>query len=304
MPLGVLLALAGINVLWAGSSVAAKIALGGIPPLSLAFFRFSIAAVLMYLTATALKVDLRVARRDWGRFWAMGLLGLACTYVLTYIGIRYTMASHAALLIATEPVFLTILSVLVLRETMPPFKIGAIALGLAGVYFIVCNGWKPMGMSSRLFGDGLITLALIFESMASIVGKHLVTKYPAVAVITYEMTIGALVLAPLSAWELFSKAGHGHIALTHASLWALAYLIVPCTVISYTVWYKLLEGRDAGEMSVSLYVQPVAGAILGWYFLGDHISGFTIAGTALVFGALFVLTAAGVRAMPVPPPSD
>ncbi len=304
MPLGVMLALAGINVFWAGSSVAAKIALGSIPPLSLAFFRFSIAAVLMYLTATALKVDLRVARRDWGRFWAMGLLGLAFTYVLTYIGIRYTLASHAALLIATEPVFLTILSVFVLRETMPPFKIAAIALGLTGVYLIVCNGWKPMGMSSRLLGDGLITLALIFESMASIVGKQLVAKYPAVAVITYEMAIGSLALAPLAAWELFFRAGRPHIMLDHASLWALAYLIVPCTVVSYTVWYKLLEGRDAGEMSVSLYVQPAVGAVLGWYFLGDHISAFTIAGTALVFGALFVLTAAGIRPVPVPPPSD
>ena len=114
MATGTVLLLVGINILWGGSSLAAKIALGtqahpGLPPMTLAFARFSVAALLMYGVALALKVNLAVARSDWARFWAMGVLGLALTYLLEYQGIAQTSASESALIISTQPVFLTIL---------------------------------------------------------------------------------------------------------------------------------------------------------------------------------------------------
>ena len=48
MSLLTLAVLVGINLLWAGSSLAAKVALHAIPPMTLAFTRFSVAALLMY----------------------------------------------------------------------------------------------------------------------------------------------------------------------------------------------------------------------------------------------------------------
>ena len=122
MPFPILLLLIGINLLWAGSSLAAKIALTShppIPPMTLAFARFSLAALLMYGVALALKVDLRVARRDWGAFWSMGILGLALTYLLSYLGLARTTASQYALLHATETVFISALAFFFLREAMP-----------------------------------------------------------------------------------------------------------------------------------------------------------------------------------------
>jgi len=302
MPPATILSLSAINVLWAGTAVAAKVALDSVSPLTLAFFRFSFAALLMYAVARLIKVDLRVRRSDWGRFWAMGVIGLACTYVFTYIGMRYTMASHAALLIATEPVLLTILSAIFLREKMTAAKVGAIALGLAGVYLIVCNGWIPHGKAGTLIGDGLIAVGLLFEVSASIVGKRLVEQYPAVSVMTYEMTIAGIALAPLCVWEMFSPASHSHIHFHALSILALLYLIVPCTVLGYTVWYTILERRDASEMSPFLYIQPVVGAFLGWWLLGDHISDFTIGGAVLVMVALMTLTtfSGANKAKPLP----
>jgi len=119
---------------------------------------------------------------------------------------------------------------------------------------------------------------------------------------TYEMAIGGLALAPMCVWEMFSPASHSHFHLQLLSIGALLYLIVPCTVLAYTVWYTILERRDASEMSPFLYIQPVVGAFLGWWLLGDPISKFTIAGALLVLVALMLLTAAGRlnRAKPLP----
>lgn len=281
MPLHILVLLIGINLLWAGSSLAAKIALQSIPPMTLAFVRFSLAALLMYGVALARGVDMRVARRDWSHFWAMGILGLALTYLLSYAGIERTTASESALIIATEPVFLALLAYFYLREKLTPAKIFGILAGLGGVYFIVANGWQLPRLSGMVIGDMMIALGLVFEAGSSIVGKGLVARYPAISVMTYQMTSGAIALAPFAAWELI-YSGRVLTIPPAPALWSLLYLVLPCTVFAYTVWFTILDKRSAGEMSVYLFVQPVGGAFLGAYFLGDKITLYTLAGAALV----------------------
>jgi len=304
MPLPIFFLLVGVNLLWAGSSLAAKIALHSIPPMTLAFVRFALAALLMYGLALALKIDLRVARRDWGMFWAMGILGLALTYLLQYLGLRLTTVSNAALLHATETVFLSLLAFLFLREAMPKAKVAGIVVGLAGVYLIIANGWHLPALSGLTQGNLLIALALAFEAASSIVGKGLVARYPIHSVVTYQMLSGAIALAPFSAYELTRMASHGH-ALTlppAPALWSLAYLILPCTVFGYMVWFTVLDKREAGEMSVFLFIQPVAGAFLGAYFLGDKITAFTVAGAALVLLAVGLVNRRPSPPLPSPAP--
>ncbi len=301
MPLLILVLLVVINLLWAGSSLAAKIALTSIPPMTLAFTRFSVAALLMYGIARVRKVDLRVARRDWGAFWAMGVLGLALTYLLAYQGLRLTTASNFALLHATETVFLSLLAFFFLKEALPRTKLLGIGLGLAGVYLIISNGLSLPSLSQSTAGNLLIALALAFEASSSIVGKNLVARYPPLSVVTYQMLSGAIALAPFATYEMTRQIAADHpLTLPPApALWSLLYLIVPCTVLGYLVWFSILDKHNASEMSVFLFIQPVAGAALGAYFLGDKITLFTVA------GALLVLLAVGLvnRPPPEPPPA-
>jgi drug/metabolite transporter (DMT)-like permease len=304
MPLPIFLLMVGINLLWAGSSLAAKIALHSIPPMTLAFARFALAALLMYGLAVALKIDLRVARRDWGMFWAMGILGLALTYLLQYLGLRLTTVSNAALLHATETVFLSLLAFLFLREAMPSLKVAGIVVGLAGVYLIIAGGWKLPAFSGLTQGNLLIVLALAFEAASSIVGKGLVARYSIHSVVTYQMLSGAIALAPFSIYEMTVLAAQGHaLALPPApALWSLAYLILPCTVFGYMVWFTVLDKREASEMSVFLFIQPVAGAFLGAYFLEDRITTFTVIGAALVFLAVGLVNRRPSAPQPSPAP--
>jgi len=298
MPLPVLFLLVGINLLWAGSSLAAKVALVSIPPMTLAFARFALAGLLMYSVALWRGVDLRVARRDWRAFWAMGILGLALTYLLQYVGLSLTTVSNAALLHATETVFLSILAFIFLREAMPRVKVAGIIVGLFGVYLIIANGWRLPPFSGATEGNLLIAVALAFEAGSSIVGKGLVARYPILSVVTYQMLSGAVALAPFCVFELLRQSAQGHLMTLPPApaLWSLAYLILPCTVLGYLVWFTVLDKHQASEMSVFLFVQPVAGAFLGAFLLGDRVTPFT------VFGAVLVLLAVGlVNRRPAPP---
>lgn len=287
MPLTVFFLLVGINLLWAGSSLAAKIALQTIPPMTLAFARFALAALLMYGVARVRGVDLRVARRDWGMFWAMGILGLALTYLLAYQGIQRTTASDSALIHATEPVFLSVLAYFFLRERMFAVKVLGIIAGLLGTYLIVANGWRLPTFTGAVIGDLLITLGLTFEAGSSIVGKNLVMRYPPASVMTYQMLSGAIALAPFAMWELAQPGYAPH--PTAAALWSLLYLVVPCTVFAYTVWFTILETRGAGEMSVFLFIQPVFGTFLGAWLLNEKVTLWTKLGALLVLSGVALI---------------
>lgn len=296
MRLPIILWLVGINILWGGSSLAAKIALGspahpGLPPMTLAFARFSLAALSMYAVAKGLKVNLAVARRDWPRFWLMGVVGLAVTYLIVYQGIQRTSVSDASLIMATEPVFLAILAFLFLRESMPAAKIGGIAAGLAGVYLIVNGGLAPRPFSGMVVGDLLIALGLTFEAGSSILGKGLVSRYPAISVITYQMISGAIALAPFSLWELLQPRATNPLSLFAQPSIALSllYLIVPCTVLAYTAWFSILDKHDAGDMSVFLFLQPIVGTILGAYFFHDAVTRYTLLGAVLVLSGIALI---------------
>ena len=283
---GVIGALLVINILWGGTTVAAKIAMNYVPPYTLAFLRFSLAAVLMYGIALLRRTDMRVNRSDWGRFWALGVLGLALTYILTYLGILRTNAANASLLIATEPIYLTLLSAFLLHEALTRRRIAGIALGIVGVYLIIGNGFVPRHTSEATVGDLLIAGGLAFEALSSIVGKDLVSKYPTMTVMSYQLTLGALALAPFALSDLW-HFHHSHATLHFhlSALLALFYLIVPCTVFAYTVWFALLDKHEAGDLSMFLFLQPVVGALLGVAIEGDALTPYTWG------GAIFVLTA-------------
>lgn len=310
MPPGVVWLLVGINVLWGGSSLAAKLALGSasqphFPPMMLAFARFALAALLMYGVAVWRGVDLRVSRRDWGRFWAMGVLGLALAYLLNYVGLQKTEASVSALLIATEPVFLALLSFLLLGEAMPAVKVGGIAAGLAGVALIVTDGALPRHLSGAFVGDLLIALGLIAEAGSSIVGKRLVARYPAIAVITYEMIVGAIALSPFAVSELLRRPSLVSFSAVPLSAWlGLLYLVVPCTVFAYTVWFTVLDRWEPGEMAVFLFVQPVVGMALGAWLLHERVTVEKALGAALVLLAVgLIQRRPSLPEVPLAPPS-
>lgn len=289
LPARLVLLLLGINALWGGSSLAAKIALVQIPPMTLAFARFSLAAILLYALAGLLRVDLRVRRQDWGLFWAMGGLGLAVTYILYYIGVGRTTAADAALLAAAEPVFLAALSIVLLHERLPAGKVVGIGCGLLGVILIVLRGGHLMHGSASS-GDMLIILGLVFESLAVIVGKRLVSRYPAVTVSTYQMLTGAIILGPFALFEICQtgwRPSGGLSALP--ALISLLYLSLCCTVLAYTVWFTLLDRRDASELSVFLFVQPVVGAFLGVVFQHDPLTRATLVGAGLVLAGIALI---------------
>ena len=116
------LAAAGTVVLWASAFPAITVAVAGLGPAGLAVARLAVASAALALGALALRVRwpaLRVrrpARRDLPLIAVCGLAGMTGYQLLLNAGERVVPAGTASLLVATAPVYASLLAVGLLGE--------------------------------------------------------------------------------------------------------------------------------------------------------------------------------------------
>lgn len=285
-------------ILWAGSAVAAKVCLadrsgtiGGVGPFTLATIRFGVAGLILCAYEVLSGHSLRVHRKDLVRFLAIGLMGIGLTYAVFYGGMRYTSATETTLLVASEPILITIMARLALGEHCAPGKAWGLGLGLAGVYLVVFQGWHP-SLSGSVTGNSIVLLAMVFEAGASVVGKALSSRYRGLTIAGIEMVVGALALAPGAIRELVATGGA---RLSPVALGGLAYLTLVCSLLCYGAWYALLPRLRLSTMAAFLLIQPVFGPVLSWVMLGERPGNWTFAGGGLTLAGIYIVAVVDAR---------
>jgi drug/metabolite transporter (DMT)-like permease len=132
------------SLLWGTADVAGKLALGTIPPATLAALRFGVALAILW----------PLARLRGGACvppWVtapLGLLGVALTFLLQNLGLHRTTATNASLLQGAAPVLILLLGALVLDERLGARRVAAVGLAMAGVAAVTlagAAGWTRRG---------------------------------------------------------------------------------------------------------------------------------------------------------------
>ncbi len=267
-----------INLLWAGASVAAKAALSSFTPFQVAFWRFFPAGVLLLVYVRAQGKLPKIERRDIPAFFLIGFLGIFLAYAVFYTGVQQTAAADASLVNACEPLLISFFAVVFLKERMARGQWAGMLIGIAGVLLIAGQAWGGM----------IALLGMMIECGGSIVGKHLVGRYPWAFTLSMELTIGSAFLAPFALWDTLR-----HPALpTSGALNGLLYLSLVCTVFCFGVWYRSLTRFPVSLLSVFILLQPMFGPCAGVYFNGDRLSPLSLFGGGLIaLGIAFSLVA-------------
>ena len=134
-----LLALA--TLFWAGNIVIARAMRADIPPVAMAFWRWSIAfAVVMPFAFRTLVRHRDVLRRSWLLLFLLGGVGVATYNTMCYIALQTTTATNGTLFNSLIPVFIVPIAWLLLRERIRPLQGFGVAISLAGVVVIVARG--------------------------------------------------------------------------------------------------------------------------------------------------------------------
>jgi drug/metabolite transporter (DMT)-like permease len=275
-----------VSFVWAGSFIVVQITTEEIDPIDLGFLRFLVATPLMILLVLLRKKPLLVPKKELPWLIILGLTGVTLLYLFQFLGIHFTNAPTASVLINTNVIFIAILSSLFLHETLTRKKIAGITLSFIGVFVIMFSDISKQALTfDNLFfiGGILMLLSAFCWALYSFVGKRLLKTYDEFVITTYAFGFGTLFYIHFVVSDLGSV-----LQQTSLNGWlAVLYLALTCTLFGYLGWYYALKHIDASKAAVFLNLIPLF-TILISFFLGTSLTWFFLLGATLILYGVYI----------------
>ena len=271
---------------WAGNAIVGRLAAGHIPPVTLAFLRWSIAFVLVLPFAWKhLKRDWRAIRGKLGTMILISVVGIGMFNTLQYWSLEYTTALNTLLLQSAGPLIVAIWSLILLGVRLTLAQAIGVLLSLGGVLIILMHG-DLTALSNISFnkGDLIFLFAMVIFSLYSV----LTLKRPAIhglSFATFTFGAGAACLIPLEIWEISARPV---MKLDGPNLLTLFYVSVFPSTLAYLCFNRGVQLIGANRAAPFFHVVPVFGSIMAMAFLGELPQAFHFIGFALVLSGVFV----------------
>jgi len=275
-----------VSFVWAGSFIVVDITTKEMDPIDLGFLRFLIATPLMILIAVLRKKPLLLPKKELPWLVVLGLTGVTLLYLFQFLGIHFTNAPTASVLINTNVIFIAILSGLYLHETLTRKRVAGIVLSFIGVFVIMFSDISKQALTfDNIFfiGGILMLLSAFCWALYSFVGKRLLKTYDEFVITTYAFGFGTLLYIPFVVLHLGPV-----LQQTSLNGWlAVLYLALTCSLFGYLGWYYALKHIDASKAAVFLNFIPLF-TILMSFFLGTSLTWFFLLGAALIIYGVYI----------------
>lgn len=268
-------------VVWGGTFIAGRIVAGTVEPYSAAFLRFLSAVLLLLFFTRRIEGRLPLLKQD--QILPILLLGASGVFaynVFFFKGLKLVAAGRAAVIIATNPIAIALLSAIFFKERLTMVKSAGVVLSVSGAVIVISKG-NMAGLLGPAIGPGELYIFFCVLSWAafSIIGKTVLKGMSPLAAITWSAIVGTILL-------FIPACLHGllqHLRQYPVYAWlGILYLGFFGTVLGF-VWYY--EGiRAIGPTRASLYINfvPVSAVILAFAMLGEPLTKSLLAGTILV----------------------
>jgi drug/metabolite transporter (DMT)-like permease len=277
---------------WSGNALVARAFHDDIPPFALAFWRWSLALLLLLPFAIGPVWRHRPALRQAGwRLLVLAACGISAYNSLLYSAAQTTAAINITLVNTCLPLMTFIGAGLLLDEW--PQRSAWLGMGLAAVGLLVLiaqGSWASLATLSFNRGDLIMLLAVADWALYSLLlrrwAKYLL-PIPALSLLGVLMLLGVPLLLPFYLYELSQGA---RFAVTPNNLGAIGYTAVFASLVAYLAWNHGVRVLGAAKAALSNYLMPVFTAVLGWLLLGEGLQSFHWLGGALIFGGLLLGT--------------
>ena len=268
------------NLFWAGNIVVGRAVAGHVPPITLAYLRWTFAFLV------ALGVAWPHLRRDWPtllRHWPMVLVlaatGIATYNTMGYIGLQYTSALNALLLQSAMPVFVLICDFALFDARPGLWQILGVLLSLLGVLAIISKlSLTALSHISLNVGDFWILGAVVVYAFYTPLLRRRPLVHPLSLLVTM-MGLGSLMILPFCLAEVARGAAIQGGLPSYA---AIAYASVLPSFVAYLFFNRGVELIGPARAGQSAHLMPVLGAILAVLFLGERFHLYHVVGIALI----------------------
>jgi drug/metabolite transporter (DMT)-like permease len=213
----------------------------------------------------------------------LGVLGFFVYQICTFSALARIPASINAVLVATNVVFIALLSVLVYKERVSTGRALGIGMALGGVVLVTLGGGLLVQGQLSLGGCGFSIAAAVSFALYTVLGKRILSRNDPLLVAALAMLSGAALLTALSA----ATVGFQALIAAPPGIWALMVLLgVTMIGVAYPLWFFCLKRLPATHASVFIYLTPVFAVVLSMAILRERFIWTFWLGAALVLAGI------------------
>lgn len=274
--------------IWSGNFIIARGVIKEIPPVTLAFYRWLTATVIILPFAWKyFFAELKVIKQRFLFFLLAAATGVSMFNTFVYIAGHYSSAINMAILgTCTSPIISVILARIFLKERIPALRIVGMLVCITGILILLSNG-NFQNLVSFKFTKGdwwILAAALTFAVYNTSVRKKPASMHP-VNFLFVIFLLGTIILLP---FYLFEFKNEGGFAFNGFNLSAILYLGIGASVICFLIWNKAIVALGSGRTALFGNLIPVFSSIEAVFLLNEKITSIHIISFILVVAGLVI----------------
>jgi len=287
-----IVAFAAVYILWGSTYLAIKYVIETLPPFISTGARFLLAGATLFAVGRFSKDYEKPTPAQWRASAVVGVLLFLGGTGGVVIAEHHITSGLAALLIATEPFWIVLLSWLWLKGARPDWRVAlGLLIGFAGVYLLIDGGGagRAGNGTNQLFGMVLVIASALCWATGSIYGVRAPASKSPILASGMQMLAGGSTLLLVGTftgeWAAFEIT-----AVSPDSWIALVYLLVFGSLITFTAYSWLLKNARPATVATYAYVNPVIAVMLGWAIAGEYFTGRMLLGAGVIVGSVVLIT--------------
>lgn len=275
-------------LIWSGNFVIARGVNQQIPPVSLAFYRWSLATVLIApLAIKKFKEEKDIVLKNWKYIFWVALTGITLFNTFVYVAGHYTSAINMALIGTTSsPIFATIMAVIFLKERLNAFRIIGILLCVAGIVLLLSKGsWENLASFTFSVGDLWVLAGALSFAIYNILVRKKPTGISSINFLFVIFLLGTILLFPAYLTELNIT---GPVQWNGYLYGSIVYLGLGTSVISFLCWNAALQKLGTGTTVLFGNLIPIFSTLEAVWLLGEQVNSIHLISGLLVIGGLII----------------
>jgi drug/metabolite transporter (DMT)-like permease len=269
---------ATVYLVWGSTYMVASIGVHALPPFLFGGIRFVTAGILLGLTALALGRRFELDRTEWKHMFIVALGNVFIANGCTNWAMQYVASNQTAILNASAALWIALLATRGRRaHALDRRTLIGLVIGFAGAALII---WPRGSFETNHFGMQLLILVAVFGWSASTVYiRNVHSKLDVLSFTAIQMFVGGIMLTVLG----FATGEAADWTWSKPGIIAMVYLTIASSCLAYTAFAWLAKNTTPALVGTYSYVNPAIAALFGWWFLNEKLGGNQIAGMAVLF---------------------
>jgi len=256
-----------------------------LPSIEIAFLRAVIGSLFLLCAGFIMKqkISFKLIKQN---ILILTLSGVAIgfNWILLFQAYKYTTISNSTLSYYFAPIFVIMLTPVILKEKLTVTKVLCVIIAMSGLFLIVSVG------SNNITGSSNHIIGIMYGLCAAVLYASIILMNKCIKNLSgFETTLIQLSIAALILIPFVISRGNLHLSKISSLAWIFILIVgVIHTGIAYLIYFSSIAGLKGQSIAILSYIDPISAVIMASIFLGETITLVKIIGGILILGSTFL----------------